>query len=159
MYQENNNISEHNTNILDFLGNYAPWITFFGTIFIFLLKHTEFEYLQIFVIGFFINLFLNKFLKQYVCTTPINIRTNNYSRNTMPSGHSQSVFFTAFFLSLLIFRKLLKGTEYKTWLFIVYIFGIVSVYNCIRGEYHTIDQVEIGILFGYAVAYSFSTFI
>ena len=154
-------MSENKYDFLDILGNYAPWITFFGTILIFLFKNIEFIYLQIFVIGFFINLSFNIFLKRYIFN---NNKHNGFinkitGKNTMPSGHAQSTFYVIFFLSIIIFRKLISGIEYNSWLFITYILGIITAYNCVRGKYHTIDQVVIGILFGYTVAYIASSFI
>ena len=154
-------MSENKYDFLDFLGNYAPWISFFGTILVFIFKNIEFVYLQIFIIGFFINLSLNIFLKQYIFNnnkrTGFIIKTTG--KNTMPSGHAQATFFTVFFLSIMIFRKLIKGIEYNVLLTVISILGIITAYNCIRGRYHTIDQVEIGILFGFAVAYIATSFI
>jgi len=154
-------MSENKYDFLGVLGNYAPWISFFGTVLVFLLKNIEFIYFQVFIIGFFINLSFNIFLKQFVFN---NNTRNGYinkktGKNTMPSGHAQSTFFTVFFLSIIIFRKLITGIQYNIWLTFVYILGLITAYNCVRGRYHTIDQVEIGILFGFAVAYIASRFI
>lgn len=139
-----------NNSGIEFIGNNGPWILFFGTCI--LLLFTNYTIVKFYIFGFFVNFLLNRFLKQYIFNK--ENKPQNSGKNTMPSGHTQSVFFSIAFLSFLYFSPILKQRIiWKLWISISIIIGIVTAYNCIRGGYHTIDQVEIGILFGIAMGY------
>ena len=145
-------MAENNIDFIEnTLGNYSPWISFFGTLILFIFKTQPFLYIQIFIFGFILNILLNKFLKQIINDKrPKNDISN---KNRMPSGHAQTTFYIIVFLSILLFKNKISGYEIKIWLIITILLGGLTVYNCIVHKYHTVDQIVIGILLGSGVGY------
>jgi len=135
-------------NKTDFLGNAGPWILFFGTC---ILLSSNSLFLKIYIFGFFLNFIVNRFFKQYIFNK--YKKPQNTGKNTTPSGHAQSVFYSISFLSFIYFTSSTKSIFWKLWICISILIGLNTSYNCIKGGYHTIDQVEIGILFGIAMGY------
>ena len=152
MVENNTNIL---TNMVENISNYAPWIGFFGTCILFFFQNINLTYILIFIIGFFINSFINKFIKKIINDKRPVIH-NKSNENRMPSGHTQSVFYTIMFLSTLLFNNIIKGIEVKIWICITILLGGLTSYNCIKGGYHTIDQVIVGIVLGNIIGYSFT---
>jgi len=146
-----NNIDFVGSTAQKTLGNYSPWISFFGTLMLFFFKTQPFLYIQIFIFGFIINILLNKFLKHII--TDKRPKNDISNKNRMPSGHAQTTFYVIVFLSILLFKNKISGYEIKIWLSITILLGGLTVYNCIVDKYHTVDQIVIGILLGSGIGY------
>jgi len=150
-------------NIIKDIGEYGPVILFFISLILLWSKESLFFY---YVIGFFINLILNIFLKM-VFQQPrpsVDIKLfesikNNRKLNNknillfdmfgMPSGHTQTCFFSVIF----IFLSLKKYNILFGYLLI----STLTMYQRVKYNYHTILQVFfgaiIGCLLGYVIYY------
>jgi len=148
-------------NIINILGQYAPIILIL--ISIFLLKNTT-NLLFYYIIGIFINTLLNIILKIIIQqprpnddSKMVDIALKNGKRFIfknniipfnifgMPSGHSQSSFFstTFIFLSLKNIRIV----------FLYLFLSFITIYQRVKYNYHTIFQVIVGAIVGIIFAY------
>jgi len=122
--------------------NNGPHILLITSIIIFL-WFKNIKLLLIFVIGYILNSCLNILLKNIIKDK----RLTEYgdAKYNMPSGHSQSVFYSLIFIVLFLWNK---NHLYYWILFFYIILSIGTVYTCINYNYHTVDQVVVGSLIG-----------
>lgn len=127
-------------NSIKHIGNWGPFILFILSCY--LLYKTPF-FLYLYIIGFFLNSLINVFLKNIIRQSRPNIKRASFG---MPSGHAQSVFFSAMFILLT-----LKITPYIA---SIYLFIVLNTgYQSVKYKYHTISQVIIGGLIGLSLGY------
>jgi len=135
--------------ILDIIGYYGPLILVFISIFTLFNKQTL---LFTYLIGFGINTVLNILLKSIIQESrPIeNKRLFNleilsgrliqFDRYGMPSGHTQSVFYSTAF----IFMSL-KNIRIKILYFII---SLLTIYQRLSYKNHSIEQIIVGSIIG-----------
>lgn len=133
------------------IGNNGPFILLLSTIYL-LWNHKMLIY---YICGFFVNIILNLILK-IIIKDPrpsldkskflLALRNSNLIKINMlgmPSGHAQSVLYSSSF----IFFVLQKWVPF--YLFI----SIVTIFQRVKFNYHTILQVIIGSIIGSFFAY------
>lgn len=94
-------------------------------------------WLIIYILGFFISTFINRTLKKWI-------------HPKMPSGHFQSIFYSATFV-FLVLRETNPFLFYKFWKYVASLYFIVAIsclYNCIEFQYHSILQILAGSTVG-----------
>lgn len=144
----------------DYIGYLGPQILLFLSIFLLRNKSTL---LYIYLIGMFLNSLVNYMLKGLIKeprpsedihifnaemnSSKINGRRIGFDRFGMPSGHSQSVFFSFIFIHLA-----LKNIQISA----LYLFICLNTLRQrVTYKNHTISQVIIGSLTGSIIAFSF----
>ena len=146
-------------NIINDIGEYGPFILFFISLILLWSKESLFFY---YIIGFFINIILNIFLK-IVFEQPrpsVDIKLFESLKKTrilnnkniilldmfgMPSGHTQMCFFSLTF----IFLSLKKYNILFGYLLI----SILTMYQRVNNNYHTLLQIFFGAIFGCLLGY------
>jgi len=102
--------------------------------------------LSIFVLSIIANEILNRFLKTIIReerpSELISDKTDS-AYYGMPSGHSQQIFFSAMYLQL----ERVKYTE------IVWVIGLITMWERVTNRKHTVNQVIVGALIGLGVGY------
>jgi membrane-associated phospholipid phosphatase len=135
----------------DFIGYYGPIILLIATI---MLMISRTKVLTLYIVFFIINIFLNKALKLLIREPrPAGDILFSNKENTegseqygMPSGHAQSVAFTAMFLYL--FTK-----PSQTYLIMGACFiGAITLYQRYKYKRHSISQLLVGTTVGALVA-------
>jgi len=94
-------------------------------------------WLGVYIFGFFISTFINRTLKKWI-------------HPKMPSGHFQSIFYSATF-AFLVLRETNPVLFYKFWKYAASLYFIVVIscfYNCIEFHYHSILQILAGSTVG-----------
>jgi membrane-associated phospholipid phosphatase len=142
---------EPNPTPFDYVGYYGPIILLIATI---MLMIARTKILILYIIFFIINVFLNGVLKLLIREPrPAGNILFNDSENTkaseqygMPSGHAQSVAYTAMFLYL--FTK--PSNQYLVMgaCFI----GAITIYQRYKYKRHSISQLLVGTTVGALVA-------
>lgn len=102
--------------------------------------------LYVFVLFIVANELLNRFLKTVIREKrPSELISDKMDSAYygMPSGHSQHVFFSAMYLQL-------QGVEYREFIWIV---ALITMYERVANNKHTIKQVIVGALIGLGVGY------
>jgi membrane-associated phospholipid phosphatase len=146
--------------ILDYIGINAPLILFFLSVYLLFNKN---NLLFFYIIGFFINIILNIVLKGIIKQPrPLDdekifnlaIKNNNkdifkdgipFDVFGMPSGHAQSVLFSTIYIYLAL-KKI------NILLFYVLI-TLITMFQRIYNNYHSIAQVIVGDIVGALVAF------
>jgi len=141
--------------IINNIGSYGPLLLFFQSTF-FLQKKPN--YMIYYIIGFLFDGLTNLLLKGIIKQPRpfINVDTYNlalmhlrrfmfkdgilFDLYGMPSGHSQSVMFSTTFMMLVLRNKLVASL----YLFI----SLITLYQRVEKNMHTIPQVLVGALFG-----------
>ncbi len=145
--------------------NYTPFLFFFSSIFLLYDKKTLNLF---FIIGFFINILINIILKGIIQEPRpnenyrlfyldlLNIKRSenkglmSYDRYGMPSGHAQTAFYSTIFIYFAL--KNISVT-------IFYIFlSIITIYQRVMYNYHTIQQVIVGSIIGIIIGYIFEKY-
>ena len=153
------------TNLIYEIGNYGPFILFFISLFLLYKKQNLLSY---YVVGIFINTIINLILKVTLqqprpSEDPklfnLALKKGKYffSNNIipldifgMPSGHAQSCVFSTTFIFL---------TTKKINLFIIYILlSLLTIYQRVKYNYHTLFQVIVGSIVGFLFGYLFYYF-
>lgn len=96
-------------------------------------------WLGVYILGFFISTFINRTLKKWI-------------HPKMPSGHFQSIFYSATFV-FLVLRETNPSLFYKFWKYAASLYFIVVIscfYNCIEFHYHSVLQILAGSVTGSA---------
>ena len=139
---------------MDALGFYGPQMLFISTIFLLLHKKT---YLTIYLIGFGINIILNTILKEIIKQPRpkedkrlfhlqvLFGKHIGYDRYGMPSGHSQTSFFSTLFVYLVLKDKRIA--------FIYLLSSFITMYQRVNSYSHTVQQVCIGAIIGSLIAF------
>jgi membrane-associated phospholipid phosphatase len=146
--------------IFDYIGFFGPQILLFISI---ILLRNKSNLLYIYLLGSFLSMIINYVLKGLICEPRpsenvhmFNIEMNSskisgsrlgYDRFGMPSGHSQSVFFSLAFIWLAF--KNVKIT------FIYLLIALNTMYQRVNYKNHSIAQVLIGGLVGILLAFLF----
>lgn len=146
------------TNLISFIGFISPFILMINSIYLLWNKHNLIVY---YVIGLFFNSLLNYVLKGIIKQPRpleneklINLALNNgrlfsYDIYGMPSGHAQSALYSTIFIWL-VFKN-------KNILILYLLLTLLTIYNRINTQSHTMLQVIvgaiIGALFGYFIFY------
>jgi len=144
-----NTITKTFTKIIDTIGFFGPQLLFLSSIYFLYYKFTS---LIIYVVGFTSNTLLNIILKSLIQEPRpledkrlfnleiLNGNRMEFDRYGMPSGHSQSVFYSTIFIFL---------TLKNQWISFVYlIITILTSYQRIEYKNHTLGQVFIGAILG-----------
>jgi membrane-associated phospholipid phosphatase len=136
MYKKVKNIYDYGPQILIILST---------ILFIYLKK---INVLVIYSIGCFINILLNIILKNTIKDT--RLTKNGSDKYNMPSGHSQTVFYSLVFMILFLYNnKILLAKSIK--IFIILLYTVIAfnvAYRCVIFKFHTVDQVVIGSIIG-----------
>jgi membrane-associated phospholipid phosphatase len=112
-------------------------------------------YLLFYIIGINVNSFINRFLKPLLKdkrpNDPIKfLNSEHFIKNSnaygMPSGHSQSVFFSIVYLFLSI-------NQIFPWVLVAVIIGILTIFERWYFHNHTIPQLIVGAILGCLIAY------
>lgn len=131
--------------MFDFIGYYGPIILFIVNV-IFIWKKTV--YLNVYLIGFLVNIYLNKLLKVLFreprppLSKPFTTTDNfdNEEKYGMPSGHAQAAFFSITYLYLCL---------RSTYLLVATLFtGLIILYQRWKFNNHYISQLIAGSLIG-----------
>ena len=123
--------------LIDNVAKYIPYVLLLLSII--LLSKTKLVW--IYIGGYILCILINKLLKYLIhYERPY---WNKDSLYNMPSGHCMIVFYTITFMYLFSFN----------YMYVYYLLGLITVYNCIQGNYHTIDQCIVGIICGIAFGY------
>lgn len=130
-------------DILHHIGMYGIFgVNIYGAIQ--LREHTH--ALSVFVLFMIANELFNRFLKTVIReerpSELISDKTDS-AYYGMPSGHSQHVFFSAMYLQL-------QGIEYREFIWLV---ALITMYERVANNKHTIRQVIVGALIGLGVGY------
>lgn len=150
-----------NTNTFFYeLGEYGPILLILLTWGLLWNKKTLFFY---YTIGVFFNSILNIILKgiiqqprpntdKYKMSILKTYGKNYYFQNGvpfdmfgMPSGHAQSSLFSTAFIYM--------AFQQKNWFYLYSILSIITCYQRVLYEYHTINQVIIGCIVGFLFSY------
>jgi membrane-associated phospholipid phosphatase len=153
------------TNLIYEIGNFGPFILFFISLFLLSKKQNLLSY---YVVGIFINTIINLILKVTLqqprpSEDPkifnLALKKGKYfflNNNVpldifgMPSGHAQSCIFSTTFIVL---------TTKKYISFIIYtLLSLITIYQRVKYNYHTIFQVIVGSVVGFLLGYLFYYF-
>jgi membrane-associated phospholipid phosphatase len=136
-------------NIFDQIGYYGPLLLLITTIF---LIWSRTRLLLLYISFFIVNSYLNKAFKLLIREPRPDgqILFNNYELSTgserygMPSGHAQSVAFSAMF-SYLITKspKILMGSSF---------IAAITIYQRYKFKRHTLGQLFVGTILGGLIA-------
>lgn len=151
--------------IINNVGYYGPLLLFFQSIYLLQKKP---NYMIYYISGFFINGIINVLLKGIIKQPrPLfdsekhdlaltHLRRFMFKDGIlfdiygMPSGHAQSVIFTTTFIYLVLKNKFIA---------ILYLFiSLITFYQRVEQNMHTITQVLVGGLFGIFIGYIFYYF-
>ena len=138
------------SNITDVIGYYGPLILIVTNIYF---LRNKFFFLIVFLVGWLFNVFLNKILKLIFKEKRPNINNREvifeYFKNEesygMPSGHSQSVFFSLTFLFLV-------NKSYDILYFSLFI-ACFTIYQRLIANAHTSSQLFVGSILGISFAW------
>jgi membrane-associated phospholipid phosphatase len=140
--------------------NYNPQILFITSLLLFLI-YQNIKILIIYIIGYVLNRLLNILLRNIIKDT--RLTENGKEKYNMPSGHSQTVIYSLVFITIFLLYINVNNINnhinnnilyVKIIIIILYSFlSLVTLYNCIKYNYHTKDQVFIGSLIGGIFAY------
>ena len=146
--------NEFDINIfLDYIGLSAYVILFLLSVF---LLQNKIKYLQVFVVGFFLNIILNAILK-YTIRSPrpprdaalaLDMSTKErfgFDKYGMPSGHAQNCAFCLAYITLVLNNPLITG--------IYLVITAISVYQRYKYSNHTALQLLIGLAIGLITGY------
>jgi len=142
------------TLILDYFGMIAPAVLLVTSIF---LLQNKIKYLQIYLVGFILNLALNAILK-YAIKEPrptqnekilkIAVANNNrisFDKYGMPSGHAQTCGYSLAFITLVLNKPLITG--------LYLVATLISVSQRYRYLNHSILQLIVGLAIGIGFGY------
>ena len=148
IYIINKNIMIHFIySFIDIIGNNGPMFLFFITI---LVLQKQEIFLYAYLLFSFINIFLNRFLKVLIKQRrPYDHREHHelrgYEKYGMPSGHSQSGFFSLIFTWL--------ATHSTKVFFIEFVICFIIIFQRLQSKYHTIEQLITGMVIGIFFAF------
>ena len=147
--------------LFNMFGNYSPLLLIFISFYLLRKKRNLFFY---YTIGIFLNALLNLVLKGMIQMPrpsenikEFNLALKNGSRFVfkngiphdifgMPSGHTQSVMFSTIFIFLAL-------KNYKI-LYLYLFISLVTMYQRIYYNYHTLLQVIVGAIVGFIFGYT-----
>ena len=142
--------------IIDFIGFYGPVILFLASIIYLYVKNS---YFTIYVVGFMFSGLINYILKGvFKQPRPIDdkhlfnlekmyrsvLTFENYG---MPSGHTQSVFYTTTFMHLALENNILLVVS----LFI----SLLTIYQRVQSKQHFLSQTIVGAIIGGILGFTF----
>ncbi len=146
--------------IFDYIGYFGPQILMFLSIFLLRNKSTL---LYIYLLGIFLNGIINYMLKGLIKeprpsedvhifnaelnSSKINGRRIGFDRFGMPSGHTQTVFYSSAFL----YFALRDGNTN----IIMALLSLITAYQRIESRHHTLAQVVVGAIVGSLVGCTF----
>ena len=143
---------------LYYTGSYGPAILIVCSLF--LLRNTP-NHLLVFSVGTLLNFFINYILKGIIRAPrpdSKNIKIEDkyryitdFDRFGMPSGHSQSVWFSTIFVYL--------ATQQIYTAFYMALFSIVTMVQRVTYRRHSVNQVIVGALLGGTLAWMVYTYI
>jgi membrane-associated phospholipid phosphatase len=140
------------TNIIDIIGFYGPFILF-GTAIYFIIPYKQ--YIFYYIIFFFINGIVNVILKNIIRDPrPAGFhKTHTYDMIEykgieyygMPSGHSQSVFYTISYMWYV---------THNIYLLMIGLFiGLITLNQRYKTKKHTLEQLGVGAIIGTIIGY------
>lgn len=128
-------------NIMDYLGDHSVEFAQIISLVCLFYSVPKYLWLSIYILGFFISTFINRTLKKWIDPK-------------MPSGHFQSIFYSATFV-FLVLRETNPVLFSKFWKHVAALYLIVAFlcfYNCIEFHYHSILQIISGSAVGSGMA-------
>jgi membrane-associated phospholipid phosphatase len=134
-------------NIIDTIGKYNPYILVILSIILFYV-YDDMKMIVYFIVGYILCIIVNKILK-YTIKDERPYWNAEKSLYNMPSGHCMAVFYSITFMYLYFQDNMINNNI----VFIYFILGLVTIYNCIEGNYHTMDQTIIGTICGIIFTY------
>lgn len=153
-------------NTFELLGNQGPIILLLLTIIILIITGVpkknkrnlvffgwytnEIKIIFVFLVGYYLNIIINKILKKYINDKRPFIKP---IENRMPSGHSQLMFYIFGFIYFISYSKKIYISNINYLLLIYSFFIMNTIYNSIKYNYHTVDQVIIGGILGLFISY------
>jgi membrane-associated phospholipid phosphatase len=150
------------TSLIYEIGNYGPFILFFYSLFLLFEKRNLLNY---YIIGIFLNTILNLILKvtlqqprpsedpktfYLALKKGKHFLFNNgipFDIFGMPSGHTQSSIFSTTFVFL--------STKKYNSLMIYVLLSLITMYQRVKYNFHTIFQVFVGSLVGFLFGFLF----
>jgi membrane-associated phospholipid phosphatase len=135
-------------NIIDKLCHYNPYILLFTSIIILLLSN-DIKLTVYYVFGYILCIIIIKILKHTIKDERPYWNYENSLYN-MPSGHCMTVFYSIAFMYMYFQSNI---SVYNNIIVLYYIVGILMIYNCIEGDYHTVDQTIVGTICGLIFGY------
>ena len=139
--------------ILLFLGEMGPYFLFFLSLLLLLLNKSIL--LVYYIFGFVINLFINMIIKhlikeprpthKYEKNFNERVKTFSADKYGMPSGHSQTIFYSFMFIHK-SFNNIYLSLFYL-------LICANTLYQRINSGYHSINQVLVGSIIGLIVGY------
>jgi membrane-associated phospholipid phosphatase len=151
------NLPEFITHAIHDIGHTAPILLFFITICILYINHHH-SLLTLYGIGMIVNIAMNILLKAIIQSPRPSETTHNFynlklsdrfinaNKYGMPSGHAQSTFFSTTFIYL--------ATKNHIFTIMYLLISIVSLYQRVVYQYHTIIQIAVGSILGFATSYA-----
>lgn len=154
-------ISEFGVAIKTFI-SFLYAIGFFSEIILIIIVsviiHSHFTDFIVYLVAVVINGFINRILKRIIKgirpKNPIKFldseKFNNKKAYGMPSGHSQSVFFSIVYLILTIYENI---NLYLPWILTCILIGILTLWERWIFHNHTVSQLLVGAIIGSLFAY------
>lgn len=146
--------------VLDYIGYYGPEILLLLSIYSF---YGKYNHLVIYLTGFAVNQVINIILKLLVKQPRpeedkkmFNLLVHHdkrisFDKYGMPSGHSQSVWYSTTFIYLALKNNIVTS--------IYLLISIITMIQRVEYKAHSIPQVIVGMLIGITVGYLFYTFV
>ena len=146
--------------VLDYIGYYGPKILLLLSIYSF---YSKYNHLVIYLTGFAVNQVINIILKLLVKQPRpeedkkmFNLLVHHdkrilFDKYGMPSGHSQSVWYSTTFIYLALKNNIVTS--------IYLLISIITMIQRVEYKAHSIPQVIVGMLIGITVGYLFYTFV
>ena len=142
--------------LIDLLGFYVPQLLLVIACFFLWSKPI---YLITYLVGVFINIGINFFSKSVIqeprpsedrhLFNPAKMHLKRYSfdKYGMPSGHAQGAFYTSSFLFFSLKQNFLS--------LLCFLLSILTLFQRVKYQNHTVPQVVVGSVVGFAVGYLF----
>lgn len=124
--------------LIDKTSKYIPYLLVLLSV----LLLCKLKLVWIYLAGYILCIILNKLLKYTIRDE--RPYWNKDSLYNMPSGHCMIVFYTITFMYMYLSPN---------YMYAYYLLGFITVYNCIQGNYHTVDQCIVGIICGIVFGY------
>ena len=135
-------------NILEIIGDMAGYEFIIITILSFA---NDYKLIIVYLFGILLNHILNNNILGYILR-----KNNKLFGNIIPSGHFQSMAFTFVFYILTHTTQFIFNHKYILYLYAFIAFCTLN--NCINFDYHTKNDIIVGIIFGSLFSYLYVNF-
>ena len=124
-------------HLIEYVGNHSIELTQIVSLVCLFYSVPNYLWLGVYILGFFISTFINRMLKKIL-------------NPKMPSGHFQSIFYSATFV-FLVLRETNPALFYKFWKYAASLF-FIAAFSCFY--YHSVLQILSGSAVGYILGAS-----